>query len=343
MLLRMGLHRRLHSKTYHYALAISLLGLHITSPAWSDNLEHSYTTAPLPVQNLYPPMLRFYEPLPSSALRPYRESLGIELVQGYSSIFQFDAIPDGSLLVDLELYNLDLSLKRAVTPNTELTLTIPLYYAHSGFMDAFLRDYHSVLGLPNSGRESRPDDEFSYFYSDLNGSESWVGQEGWEAGNFALSLRHHLASSDGWSIAILGGITLPTGSHKRGWGTGKPDIAIGGVVSWLANKWFGHLEGHLLHPFADGSEATAYRDYARLSTTLGYQFGNRWSLMAQVQGGSSPYDTSIQQLNNAPWLVTLGGRIALADTSALTLAFTEGITQETTADFSLLIGLDFNL
>jgi hypothetical protein len=80
-----------------------------------------------------------------------------------------------------------------------------------------------------------------------------------------------------------------------------------------------------------------------LSTTIGYQFGNHWSVMAQVQGGNSPYDSSLQQLDNAPWLVTLGGRIALANTSALTLAFTEGITQKTTADFSLSIGLEFNL
>ena len=87
-------------------------------------------------------MLRFYEPLPSSALQPYRESLGIELLQGYSSVFQYDALPDGSLLVDMELYNLDLRMRRAFTKKTELTLTVPLYYAHYGFMDAFLRDYH---------------------------------------------------------------------------------------------------------------------------------------------------------------------------------------------------------
>jgi len=178
---------------------------------------------------------------------------------------------------------------------------------------------------------------------DPDGSESWIGKEGWELGDLAISLRHHLMSDETWSMALLGGITLPTGSTKRGWGTGKPDIAVGGVASWLANKWFGHIEGHLLHPFAHGSEATDYRDYIRLSTTIGYQFGNRWSVMAQVQGGSSPYVSSLQQLDNAPWLVTLGGRIALSNTSALTLAFTEGITQKTTVDYSLSIGLEFNL
>lgn len=329
--------------THFYALGIFLLCQFFSPSSLSDNSYTAKITTPFSVKNLYPPMLRFYEPLPSSALQPYRESLSIELLQSYSSVFQYDALPDGSLLVDMELYNLDLRMRRAFTEETELTLTVPLYYAHDGFMDAFLRDYHSALGLPNSGREYRPDDEFGYFYIDPGGSESWIGKEGWEVGDLAISLRHHLMSDETWSMALLGGITLPTGSTKRGWGTGKPDIAVGGVASWLAKKWFGHIEGHLLHPFAHGSEATDYRDYIRLSTTIGYQLGNRWSVMAQVQGGSSPYDSSLQQLDNAPWLVTLGGRIALSNTSALTLAFTEGITQKTTADFSLSIGLEFNL
>ena len=144
------------------------------------------------------------------------------------------------------------------------------------------------------------------------------------------------------SVVLLGGITMPTGSRKHGWGTGESDISIGGVTSWLSGNWFGHIEGHLIHPFASGSSATAYRDFARLSTTLGYQLGNRWSLMTQFQGGSSPYDAHLQQLDNPPWMVTLGGRMIFGKLSALTLAFSEGITQKTTTDFSLTIALSFH-
>jgi hypothetical protein len=337
--------RRRLFKVIHYlnALTTALLCQFASHSAWSDIQQTAQTTAPLPVQNMYPPMLRFYDPLPSSALQAYSESLGIELLQTYSSIYEFDALPDGKLLVDMELYSLNLKLTRAFTSKTELALTVPLYYAYDGFMDSFLRDYHSTFGFPNGGRELRPDDEFVYFYNDPDGSESWQGQEGWEVGNLAISLRHHLISGEGWSAALLGGITLPTGSRKRGWGTGKPDIAIGGVVSWLSSNWFGHVEGHLLHPFATGSTATAYRDYARLSSTLGYRLSDRWSLMAQVQGGSSPYDTSLQQLDDTPWLVTFGARVAYSKASSLTLAFTEDITHETTTDFTVTVGLKFDL
>lgn len=342
MLMRADRHR-LFQVTHLYALAAVLLCQFASYPSWSDIQQGAQSTAPLPVHNLYPPMLRFYEPLPSSALQPYRESLGIELLQNYSSIFKFDELPDGNLLVDMELYSLDLKLTRTFSSNNELALTIPLYYAHDGFMDAFLRGYHAALGFPNSGRELRTDDEFGYFYNDPDGRESWIGREGWEAGNLAISLRRHLTSGKVWSTALLVGATLPTGSRKRGWGTGKPDIAIGGVASCLSGSWFGHAEGHLVHPFANGSNATAYRDYARLSSTLGYQFGDRWSLMAQVQGGSSPYDTSLQQLDNYPWLATFGGRMTFGKARALTLAFTEDITHKTTADFTLTVGLEIHL
>lgn len=326
-----------------HVLTAVLLCQFASHPAWPDIQQRAQTTAPLPVQNMYPPMVRFYEPIPSSALQPYSESFGIELLQNYSSIYEFDALPDGKLLIDMELYSLNLKLTHAFTSKTEFTLTVPLYYAYNGFMDGFLRDYHSTFGFPNAGRELRPDDEFGYFYNDPDGSESWSGVEGWEVGNLAISLRRHLISGEGWSAALLGGFTLPTGSRKHGWGTGKPDIAIGTVASWLSGNWFGHVEGHLLHPFATGSTATAYRDYARLSSTLGYRLGDRWSLMAQVQGGSSPYDTSLQQLDDSPWLATFGARMAYSKARSLTLAFTEDMTHETTTDFTLTVGLEFDL
>jgi hypothetical protein len=288
-------------------------------------------------------MLRFYQPLPSSALRPYQESIRIELVQGYSSIFHFDTLPGASLLADMELYNLDFKLTGPISASTELSITAPFYYAHDGFMDGFLHDYHSALGLPNAGREFRPDNEFAYFYNDPDGDESWHDQAGWEFGDIAIGLRHKLTQGSIWSTALLTGMTLPTGSRARGWGTGKSDIAIGGVASWLTGKWFGHLEAHLVHHFAEGSESTSYRDYARLSTTVGYQFVDTWSLLGQVQGGSSPYNTSLQEVDEAPWLVALGGRMRLDENNTVTLIFTEGITQATTPDFSFTIGLEFGL
>ncbi len=349
VLVRTDRHRSFKVIPRLYVLTAAILCQFATSPAWPDAqqstraTQSTLATAPLPVQNFYPPMLRFYEPLPSSALSAYRESLGIELLQSYSSIYKFDALSDGKLLVDMELYSLALKLTRAVTEKTEFALTVPLYYAYHGFMDEFLRDYHSTFGFPNAGRELRPDDEFGYFYIDPDGSESWSGREGWEVGNLAISLRHHLFSREGWSAALLGGVTLPTGSQERGWGTGKPDMAIGAVVSWLSGNWFGHVEGHLLHPFATGSTATAYRNYARVSSTVGYRIGDRWSLLAQVQGGTSPYDTGLQELDDSPWLVSFGARMVYRKDRSLTLAFSEDMTHDTTADFTLTVGLEFDL
>jgi len=323
-----------------WLLAILLMGA--TRSVYAGGLS-AELLEPLPAHNLYPPMLRFYDPLPSSAFNPYEASLGIDLVQSYSSIFQYDSLPDEtSLLADMEVYSLELVLTRAVSSRTEVGVTLPLHYAHDGFMDAFLRDYHGALGLPNSGRDLRPDDSFAYFYDDPAGGESWTGREGWEPGDLAVDLRHQLHSGADWAAALLGGVTLPTASRERGWGTGQANMAVGAVVSWLARRWFGHVEGHLVHPFADGSETTGYRDYARLSTTLGYRLGARWALLAQVQGGSSPYATGIEQLDQDPWLVAFGGRWALGEQTALSIAFTEGITQQTSPDFTLTVGLEFH-
>ena len=324
------------------SIILAQVGFFAASLHTARAAEPSGLLRPLPVHNLYPPMLRFYEPLPVSAFEPYRRSLSIEILQSYSSIFQYDSQPNGSLLADMEIYSLEFLLTKAISSQTEIRFMIPLYYSHEGFMDAFLRDYHDALRLPNSGRERRPDDEFSYLYENPADSESWADQAGWDIGKLAVSLRQQVYEGDNWTAALLAGLTLPTASSANGWSSGEPDIAIGGVASWLKENWFGHLEGHFVHPFANGSEITAYDDYVRLSTTLGYRFGSRWSLLAQLQGGTSAYDSNIKQLYEDPWLVTFGARMAFGKSSSITVAFTEGITQHTSADFSLTIGLDFH-
>lgn len=324
------------------AILFVLLVGKLVSAAEIPTYHSAGLTEPLPVHNLYPPLTRFYDPLPSSALRPYRRALDIDFLQSYTSDFEIYNLPQGGLLVDMEIYSLEAVFRQALTDRTEVGLVIPLHYVYKGALDGFLRDYHSALGLPNSDRDRKPDDEFSYYYDDNRGG-GWLGKPGWEFGNLALRLRRGLWTRADTAIALLAGLQLPTASRERGWGSGEPDLAVGAVYSYAGQRWFGHLEGHVIHPFAGGEGATRYRDYLRGSATLGYLLSPRWSLLSQLQGGSSPYASGLPELDKAPWMVSFGARYSPGKRWDLSLSFLEGLVQETTPDFSLNVGLHIRL
>jgi len=119
-------------------------------------------------------------------------------------------------------------------------------------------------------------------------------------------------------------------------------MGLGAVGSWQAVAWFGHLEAWWLHPFARDDNGSPVRDYLRTAATLGRHvdlFSTPIHLIVQVQGGSSPYRTGIRALDAAPWLIGFGVRAASRHGWQWSFAFTENITQDSTQDFGISLGV----
>ena len=296
---------------------------------------------PLPTHNMYPAMLRNYDPVPSSALDPYRHEIRFGLFQHYTSAYTYDELPDGRLLADMEIYTLEFKMDKSITSNTELGLTLPIHYAWDGFLDDFLRTYHDTLGIPNSGREFRPDNEYAWTYKNADGSEAWDDKAGWEFGNAETRLRHQLITYDRYGLSLLAALKLPTGSKSRGWSSGYLDAAVGLVYSWKGSPWFGHIEGWAIYPFSSDESEFNYRSYARGLVTLGWMWNARLSLLGQLQGGSSVYDTDLSQLDGSPFQLSLGLNWLFTENSMINFSFVENISQQTTPDFTITVGQNF--
>jgi len=305
-------------------------------------------SSPLPVRNLYPPMMRFFDPAPDSALRTYDQSWLFELTQHYSTVNIIDPQPGVLLLVDMELYVLDTVIRYAVGDRLEFSLRVPVMMPTSGVFDSLIMSFHDGFGLPNNGRGLRPNNRFSYIFDNGKGSR-WQGKSRFELGNIALTSRYGLLKNEHWGIAALAAIKLPTASKSRGWGSGASDIAAGGVLSWRHGGGFAHLEGWVIQPLASDEPGIRYQRYMRGSVTLGYQLFDAASLIAQVQGGNSPYQSTITALDHPPFLVSFGLRGNFASTGdgtsglGWTATIVENISQVTAQDISIAMGLTWHL
>jgi len=298
---------------------------------------------PLPVRNLYPPMMRFFDPTPDSALRSYEQRWIFELNQHYSTVNILEARAGSRVLVDMELYLLDPVMRLAISNRLELSLRTPVLLSGSGLLDRPIQLFHNRLGFPDNGRGLRPSNRFAYAIDNGKGG-GWRGNNRAEFGNIELSGRFQLMQGTTWALAALAAVKLPTASQAHGWGSGAPDVAGGGVFSWRLGAGFVHLEGWLVQPLARDEPGMRYERYVRGSVTLGYQLFDAVSLIVQAQGGNSPYLTAISALDHPPFLVSFGLR-GLAgpagSNSGLgwTAAIVENISQVTTQDIAVVIGL----
>ncbi len=289
-----------------------------------------------------PAMMRYYDPHPSSARVLGADNGEFRLDQYYTSIFLADTLPNPArYLADMELYVAESELRYGVSESSDIELTIPVMRPLAGVLDPFLRNYHRALGFPNGGREFQPDNRFAYRYQGVTGG--WNSRARWEMGNIRLKLRQQLLKN---MLTVMGGLQFPTASSKRGWTNGGVDMGLGIAGSWESEAWFMHLEGWWLHPFARDDTGSPVRDYFRGSWTLGRQiiiFPVAFNLIAQVQGGSSPYHTGITTLDAAPWLFSVGFRTVTPRGVQWSFAFIENITQQSTQDFGITLGFSVPL
>jgi len=314
-----------------------------SSPAYPPALQHP---SPLPTRQMNPAMLRYLDPIPESAWPSTAHGLQLSLNQHYSTVFLADSLPAApAYLADMELYVADVEWRWRMD-STQISLTTPIMRPNAGVFDGFLRQYHNTLGLPNGGRELRPDNQFAYRYP----SGNWQGRNRWELGNVQIKLRQGLAEGDDWTLAGIATMQLPSASHRRGWAHQGVDGGLGLAVDKSfptpMGKAFVHAGGWWLHPFEKTDSGMATRDYMRSEFMLAINtpmFSIPLQWLAQIQGGSSPYQSGIAALDQQPWLLSFAMRVPSANGMIWSLGFAEGITQHSTQDFGLLLSTSMEL
>jgi len=298
--------------------------------------------SPLAVRNLDAPMMRFFDPTPDSALRSYQQSWSFEWSHHYATVNLIDRVSKAQLLVDMELYVFDPVVRYAITPALELSLRTPILLPSSGIFDAAIQTFHGWFNMPNGGRELRPNNAYGYAMNHDKGA-NWQSQNRWELGNIELSGRYHLAGNDAWAMAGLAALKLPTASTSRGWSSGAADLAAGLVLSLHQGDWFAHVEGWMIQPLASDEPGISYKAYTRGSLTAGYQVGDTVAIIVQGQGGGSPYQSNIAELDHPPFLISFGLRGAASLGWSWSLAVVENISQKTTQDISMMAGLSWQV
>jgi len=313
--------------------------------AYSAVAEAGDMTAPLPVLQMNPLMLRYMGPTAADAFEVAGQGHHISIQEHYANIFLADRwpVPD-RYLVDMELSVTDVALHASIG-KLALRLDMPLQLSTGGWMDGLISGFHKIFHLPNENRRYRPNNSYAYT---LTGA--WNSHPGWELGNVLAGLQYPVLQGEHNALALLAGAKLPTASRQRGWGSGTWDTGIGLVDSFRSHAWFAHVEGWYFRPF--GNDYVAFlknRPYARISLSIGWQgrffrpvSDRPFSFIIQSQGGMSPYrGNGMLIADQNPWLIAAGLRWQDSHKRDWLFSITENITQHSSQDISLDIGCAF--
>jgi len=233
---------------------------------------------------LYVPDAEAADPVAEGVLR-------IDFSTSYSDVFEVDNSERHYHIFDLEQMTNSLTLRYGFSPSLELGVRVGLYTDWRGFLDRPISGFHNLFGLPNAGRENRPNNEYLFLFEhdDLASGPFRPESEGSRLSLESLGLHAKwsiYAKDDSSQALSLAGAIRRAGGRLE-------DGRFGGAVSLqgrASTESKFHFHGSVGLTFADppAQLRPITRDHALfLSTAAEYRIRPRFSLIGQISGSSN--------------------------------------------------------
>lgn len=276
--------------------------------------------------------------LPALGRGQWHAQVGYDLASNASD----ETRPSGDRLVlDGESHRTHLELSHGLGERLSLTLAVPFVAHTGGFLDGFIQEWHSLLGLSNRRRKAFDDDELAFAFLPAEGPGFAVAERSRGIGDLRLSADWRLrpATAESRSLSLRGGIKLPTGDSATLLGSGSTDFSLqvlstdevtlsrwGMTLGWmLGGLWLG--PGEVLDDLR--------RDLVVFgSAGVSRPVSRRLGVRLQFDAHTPFYDSRLRALGSSSVQASIGGSLDLAH-GRLDLALTENLFTDTTPDVGL--------
>lgn len=237
-----------------------------------------------------------------------------------------------SLVLDAETTSLRLAETVQINEQWFAGAELQLLRTGGGFMDGLIEDWHEIFGLPNAGRERRPQGQYLIRYERDGNDELRIDRSDSGLGDLQLWLGSRLNANWSWRSAVK----LPTGDDATLLGNGEL-----GLGSWLdgqfsSGAWSGFLAfGGSYNPAADALHELRREWIGFGGAGLNWQWTRWLRLLGQLNAHSALFKGSrIEALERPGVQLTLGAGLRFGETE-VKLAFQEDIVTQSSPDFSL--------
>lgn len=287
---------------------------------------------PLGTINTSPLALNFYQFPTDHPFTTPKGRFQIKTILNYSNVFegygQQERGDPFRLLMDTEIFNHRVWISYGVTDRIEIGIELPWGFYHGGFLDWVIYHFHHAFSLPQVGRQRVAFGQNRYSMTEFDTESPFFEANSFDAGlmDIALLAKAQLLRSP-FDFAVRGALKLPTGSRRKGLGSGGVDAGIGviGQKQWAWYTISGTLSLLLLYPtghlrrMADTNLKVAVSNShtARLASWIAFVFEHHFQ--------TSPYRSNypIPQFRWPSYYGAFGFSFRPAENQVLKLIFME--------------------
>jgi hypothetical protein len=175
---------------------------------------------PLRVRNLNPLVAVFG--LPAWDTVPIGTRLGV--TAEVANHYRFSVTGDDLLMLDGETVRTNLSFTHGFASGWSLGVEVPYYRVGGGVLDDVIDGWHSTFGLPDGGRNARPEGEFLFRFGDRVAPGFLLMEPQTGVGDTQLKFARLIGADQGF--VVQASIKLPTGDEDMLAGSGSGDWSV---------------------------------------------------------------------------------------------------------------------
>jgi len=298
---------------------------------------------PLPSPILNPTTLIFGLPDLQTKLLAPEHSFKAGLQTHLASTFINRESGSEALLIDGEVLCISLEARWRLTGTWEMAISLP-YISHSkGTLDDLIYDWHEWFGLPQGGRETDTNNQFSYVYSRNESTLLDLQKKQANVGDVHLRLYHQINWLEQDWIAQMD-IKAPTGDAKALTGSDAWEWSFGigwqreltsrlGKFSHFAGAGFSYLGS------SDLGLSPLQKHWAITGRAGFHWHALPWlSFTGQIDTNTPLYDSELKSLGGMPLQLSVGARFFISDALLLSTHFGEDLNTLASPDFMVSAG-----
>ena len=258
---------------------------------------------PIPIRNQMPLYLFFLQMEPDKADVVELRKLDINAYYTVSNITVSCFTPVSSLYninIDAEVSRITLDLRYGICENAEVGIEVPYLSLSRGYMDQFVEDFEDTIGAttPRSRlRQGSNNFNYSFIYNNKNLIKRNNASDG--LGDIVLKAKYQALEEDRYgllpNVSFRAALKLPTGEKRSLLGSGEIDYGFGLLLDKaFSDKIIGYAGCNLaiIEKPDFFSELNLKRNIVSGILGVEYLLTQRFSLLAQVTGNTTPYPSS---------------------------------------------------
>jgi hypothetical protein len=217
-----------------------------------------------------------------------------------------------------------------------LGIEVPYYHVGGGVLDDLIDGWHSAFGMPDGGRNARPEGEFLYRFGTLGGPPLFLLTEPQSGvGDTQLKFARLIGRDQGF--VVQAGVKLATGEEDMLAGSGSGDWYVTLLRSQplLGRKRpAGYFWGAGIMRVGD-PQRIDFAEETWVPTGVvggGWQLWPKWGLKGQLDVHGAFYESPLEEIGETAIQATLSAWRRLRGAGTLELALVEDLAVSTAPD-----------